>query len=85
MMRRCACHKRPSTAPLFVQARGALKKGLLAHLRSGRTMRRARCASTQGQQRGQIKEAVSIRQKPKTVRYPVAEKETCSQDHATPT
>ncbi len=49
---------------LFVQARGVLKKELLAHLRSGRTMRRARCASTSGQQRGQIKEAVSIRNRP---------------------
>jgi IS30 family transposase len=49
---------------LFVQARGALKKELLAHLRSGRTMRRARCASTAGQQRGQIKDAVSIRKRP---------------------
>jgi IS30 family transposase len=49
---------------LFVQARGALKKELLAHLRSGRTMRRARCASTSGQQRGQIKDAVSIRKRP---------------------
>jgi IS30 family transposase len=49
---------------LFVQARGALKKELLAHLRSGRTMRRARCASTAGQQRGRIKDAVSIRERP---------------------
>ena len=49
---------------LFVQARGALKKELLAHLRSGRTMRKARCASTSGQQRGQIKDAISIRERP---------------------
>lgn len=49
---------------LFVQARGALKKGLLAHLRSGRRMRKARRASTAGQQRGQIKDAVSIRERP---------------------
>jgi IS30 family transposase len=49
---------------LFVQARGVLKKELLAHLRSRRTMRRARCASTSGQQRGQIKDAVSIRKRP---------------------
>jgi len=49
---------------LFVQARGALKKELLTHLRSGRTMRRARCASTAGQQRGQINDAVSIRERP---------------------
>jgi IS30 family transposase len=49
---------------LFVQTKGALKKELLAHLRSGRTMRKARCASTSGQQRGQIKDAVSIRKRP---------------------
>jgi IS30 family transposase len=49
---------------LFVQARGVLKKELLGHLRSGRTMRKARRASTSGQQRGQIKDAVSIRKRP---------------------
>ncbi|CAA9459995.1 MAG: Transposase and inactivated derivatives, IS30 family [uncultured Rubrobacteraceae bacterium] len=49
---------------LFVQARGALKRELLAHLRSRRMMRRGRHASTAGQQRGQIKEAVSIRERP---------------------
>ncbi len=52
---------------LFVQTRGALKKELLAHLRSRRMMRRARCASTSGQQRGQIKDAVSIRERPPEV------------------
>ena len=31
---------------LFIQARGALEKELLAHLRSGRTMRHSRKAST---------------------------------------
>jgi IS30 family transposase len=49
---------------LFVQARGALKRELRAHLRSRRMMRRARCASAAGQPRGQIKEAVSIRERP---------------------
>ncbi len=49
---------------LFVQARGALKRELLAHLRSGRMMRKGRHASTVGQQRGQIKEAVAIRERP---------------------
>ena len=48
---------------LFVQARGALKRELLAHVRSRRMMRRSRCASTRGQPRGQIKEAVSIRER----------------------
>jgi IS30 family transposase len=49
---------------LFVQARGALKRELLAHLRSRRMMRKSRHASTKGQPRGQIKEAVSIRERP---------------------
>jgi transposase, IS30 family len=49
---------------LFVEARGALKKELLAHLRSGRMMRKSRRASTAGQKRGQIKDAVSIRERP---------------------
>jgi IS30 family transposase len=49
---------------LFVQTRGALKRELLAHLRSRRMMRRSRHASTRGQPRGQIKEAVSIRERP---------------------
>jgi IS30 family transposase len=52
---------------LFVQARGALKRELLAHLRSGRMMRKGRHASTRGQPRGQIKEAVSIRERPPEV------------------
>jgi len=52
---------------LFVQAKGALKSELLAHLRSRRTMRRSRNASTSGQQRGQIKDAVSIRERPPEV------------------
>jgi IS30 family transposase len=44
---------------LFVQARGALKRELLAHLRSRRMMRKGRHASTRGRPRGQIKEATS--------------------------
>lgn len=43
---------------LFVQGRGALKRELLAHLHFGRMMRKGRHASTDGQRRGQIKEAV---------------------------
>ena len=49
---------------LFVQARGALKRELLVHLRSRRMMRSSRRASTRGQPRGQIKEAVSISERP---------------------
>ncbi len=52
---------------LFVQSRGALKRELLAHLRSRRIMRKGRHASTRGQPRGQIKEAVSIRERPPEV------------------
>jgi IS30 family transposase len=52
---------------LFVQARGTLKRELLAHLRSRRMMRKGRHASTRGQPRGQIKEAVSIRERPPEV------------------
>ncbi len=49
---------------LFIQARGVLKKELHAHLRSRRTMRRSRKASTHGQGRGDIADAVSIRERP---------------------
>lgn len=49
---------------LFVQARGVLKKELLAHLRSRRVMRRGKMATTAGQTRGQIIGAVSIRERP---------------------
>jgi IS30 family transposase len=49
---------------LFIQARGVLRKELQAHLRSRRTMRRSKNASTHGQRRGQIVDAVSIRQRP---------------------
>lgn len=49
---------------LFVQARGVLKKELVYHLRSGRLMRRSRHATTKGQRRGAIQDAVSIRERP---------------------
>ncbi len=52
---------------LFVQARGVLKRELLQHLRTGRLMRRAKTASTAGQRRGQIVDAVSIRERPPEV------------------
>lgn len=52
---------------LFVQTRGVLKRELLRHLRSRRVMRRARSASTAGQSRGQIIDAVSIRERPAEV------------------
>lgn len=49
---------------LFVQARGVLKKELVKHLRTRRMMRRSKNASTRGQPRGQIIDAVSIRERP---------------------
>src|SRR5258708_5900366 len=49
---------------LFIQARGVLKKELLDHLRSKRRMRRSRHASPSGQSRGQIVDAISIRERP---------------------
>jgi len=49
---------------LFIQARGVLKKELMDHLRSKRRMRRSRHATASGQSRGQIVDAVSIRQRP---------------------
>ena len=52
---------------LFIQARGVLKKALMDHLRSKRRMRRSRHASASGQSRGQIVDAVSIRERPAEV------------------
>ena len=52
---------------LFIQARGVLKKGLLDHLRTKRRMRRSRHASDSGQSRGQIVDAISIRERPAEV------------------
>ena len=52
---------------LFVQARGVLKKELLGHLRSKRTMRRSKRADPNGDQRGQIKDLISIRERPAAV------------------
>ena len=52
---------------LFIQARGVLKKELLAHLRAKRSIRRSRHASLKGDGLGQIKDAVSIRDRPASV------------------
>ena len=49
---------------LFVQARGVLRKELLAHRSTRRSVRRSRLASTKGQGRGGIVGAVSIRERP---------------------
>lgn len=52
---------------LFLQARGALKQELTAHLRTRRVMRRSKRATTKGQPRGQIVDAVSIAERPPSV------------------
>lgn len=52
---------------LFIQARGVLKKELVAHLRSRRMMRRSKLSTTKGRPRGQIIDAVSIRERPAEV------------------
>jgi IS30 family transposase len=52
---------------LFIQARGVLKKELVEQLRSRRSLRRSKYATTKGQPRGQIIDAVSIRERPAEV------------------
>jgi IS30 family transposase len=48
---------------LFIQARGVLKKELIQHLRSKRRIRRSRLSRVGGQSRGQIVDAISIRER----------------------
>jgi IS30 family transposase len=52
---------------LFIQARGALKKELLGHLRRKRAMRRSRHKTLKGEGLGQITDTVSIRERPASV------------------
>jgi IS30 family transposase len=49
---------------LFIQARGALKKELLQHLRRTRAMRRSRHHTQKTPDHGRITETVSIRERP---------------------
>ena len=49
---------------LFIQARGVLKKELIQHLRTKRRIRRSRHSRVGGQSRGQIVDAISIRERP---------------------
>ena len=49
---------------LFVQARGELKRELVAYLRTRRRMRRTHAAGALAGKRGQIVDAVSIRERP---------------------
>ncbi len=52
---------------LFIQARGALKKELLQHLRRTRAMRRSRHHTQKTQDHGRITNTVSIRERPASV------------------
>jgi IS30 family transposase len=52
---------------LFIQARGVLKKELLEHLRAKRAIRRSRHAGLKRNGLGQIKDAVSISERPASV------------------
>jgi len=52
---------------LFVQARGALKKELLQHLRRKRAMRRSRHHTQKTDDHGRITDAVSISERPASV------------------
>ena len=52
---------------LFIQARGALKKELLEHLRRTRVMRRSRHHTQKTDNHGRITDAVSISERPATV------------------
>ena len=49
---------------LFIQARGALKKELLQHLRKTRALRRSRHKTLKGEGLGKITNTVSIRERP---------------------
>jgi IS30 family transposase len=52
---------------LYIQARGALKKELLEHLRRTRVMRRSRHHTQKTEDHGRILDAVSISERPATV------------------
>jgi IS30 family transposase len=52
---------------LYLQARGALKKELLQHLRRCRIMRHSRNYSAKTDERGRIRDAVSISERPANV------------------
>ena len=52
---------------LFIQARGALKKELIQHLRRKRTMRRSRHHTQKTKDHGRISNTVSIRERPAEV------------------
>jgi IS30 family transposase len=49
---------------LFIQARGVLRKELIGHLRTKRSMRRPHRIATHHEVRGRIPDAVSVRERP---------------------
>jgi IS30 family transposase len=53
---------------LFIQARGVLKKELIGHLRSKRRIRRSQHSHIFKDSRGQIVDAISIRERPSEVK-----------------
>jgi IS30 family transposase len=52
---------------LFIQARGVLKKELMQHLRFKRRIRRSRHSRDSGHHRGQVVDAIYIRERPAEV------------------
>jgi len=52
---------------LYIQARGVLKKELLQHLRTKRTIRRSKHSTMKKGNLGQIKDAISISERPASV------------------
>jgi IS30 family transposase len=64
--RRCVSHETIYKS-LFIQARGVLKKELMEHLRARHVIRRSRQASLKNTGVGQIRDAVSIRERPASV------------------
>ena len=52
---------------LYIQARGVLKKELIQHLRTQRTMRHSRYGNDHGEGRGQIKDMITISKRPASV------------------
>ena len=52
---------------LFLQTRGALKRELTAHLRTVRPIRRSKKSARPGHKAGQIRDAISIAERPASV------------------
>ena len=79
-IRAVRCHPETIYRSLFIQARGALKKELVAHLRRRRVMRRSRHHTQKTDDHGRITNAVSISERRpawKTGRCRVTGKATC--------